>query len=270
MRSLIKAINGQRVFLIDYQAARQHLDIVSQRGFTDILAQMFGEKPKSYLAGSTAVVNLQGVIGKGLSPLESYGAADLDVVDDEIDKAVDAGAKRLLLNINSPGGTIEGVEEMANKVRGLKIPTIAFTAGSMDSAAYWIGGGGADRVVVTPSASVGSVGVYSVLHNSAEAARAQGIEVLVFRSGDKKGIGIPGTSVSPEQAADLQNSVDGAAEIFKASVKMKRKMLPDEVLDGRSVTGREAIKLGFATGLVDSLKALLIQLEGKGYQVKPL
>jgi hypothetical protein len=51
---------------------------------------------------------------------------------------------------------------------------------------------------------------------------------------------------------------------------MKRKMLADEVLDGRSVTGREAIKLGFATGQADSLKALLTQLEGKGYQVKPL
>jgi len=269
MRSLIKAINGQRVFLIDYQAARQHLDIVGQRGFTDILAQLFGEKAKPYLAGGTAVVNLQGVIGKALSPLESFGAADLDVVEEDIDRAIEAGAKRLLLNINSPGGTIEGVEEIANKVRGLNIPTVAFTAGSMDSAAYWIGAA-ADRVVVSPSASVGSVGVYSVLHNSAEAARAQGIEVLVFRSGDKKGIGIPGTNVSPEQAAYLQKSVDDAAEIFKASVKMKRKMLPDEVLDGRSVTGREAIKLGFATGQADSLKALLTQLEGKGFQVKPL
>lgn len=269
MRSLIKAINSQRPFLIDYQVAQQHLQIVGQRGFTDILAGLFGDKPKPYLAGSTAVVNVQGVIGKALSPLESYGATDLDVLEEDIDRAVDAGAKRLLLNINSPGGTIEGVEEIANKVRGLKMPTIAFTSGSMDSAAYWIGAA-ADRVVVTGSSSVGSVGVYSVLVNSKEAARAQGVEVLVFKSGDKKGIGVPGTDVTPEQAAYLQKSVDDAADIFKASVKMKRKMLADDVLDGRSVTGREAIRLGFATGQADSLKALLTQLEGKGYQVKAI
>jgi hypothetical protein len=150
MRSLIKAINGQRPFLIDYQAARQHLDIVGQRGFTDILAQLFGEKAKPYLAGGTAVVNIQGVIGKALSPLESFGAADLDVVEEDIDRAIEAGAKRLLLNINSPGGTIEGVEEIANKVRGLNIPTVAFTAGSMDSAAYWIGAA-ADRLGLSVS-----------------------------------------------------------------------------------------------------------------------
>jgi ClpP class serine protease len=260
MRSLIKAITGQKVFLVDYQIAKQHLATTEKLGFTDLISKFFGEAPKPYQVGSTYVIPVVGMIGKGLSPIEAIGSADVEVLDDWIDQAVAANPKQIVFNINSDGGTVDGVEELASKIRGLKIPTVAFSAGSMNSSAYWIGSA-ADRVVVSPSASVGSVGVYAVVTDLSAQAKAMGINVKVFRSDELKGIGIPGTEMTTAQEAYLQKSVIETANTFKANVKMKRKMVADADLTGASISGREAAAKGLATGLVDSFKVLMAQLE---------
>lgn len=268
MRSLIKAINGQKVFLVDYQIAKQHLATTEKLGFTDLISKFFGEAPKPYQVGSTYVIPVVGMIGKGLSPIEAIGAADVDVLDDWIDQAVAANPKQIVFNINSDGGTVDGVEELASKIRGLKIPTVAFSAGSMNSSAYWIGSA-ADRVVVSPSASVGSVGVYAVVTDLSAQAKAMGINVKVFRSDELKGIGIPGTEMTTAQEAYLQKSVIETANTFKANVKMKRKMVADADLTGASISGREAAAKGLATGLVDSFKVLMAQLEPGASKPQP-
>jgi ClpP class serine protease len=259
MRSLIKAINGQKPFLIDYQIAQQHLATTEKLGFTDLITKWLGESPKPYQVGGTYVIPINGVIGKGLSPIEAIGATDVEVVDDWIDQAVAANPQRIVFNINSDGGTVDGVEELANKIRNLKVPTIAFGT-SMNSSAYWIGSA-ADRVVVTPSASVGSIGVFAVVKDLSEQAKAMGITVKVFRSDELKGIGVPGTQITSAQEAYLQKSVIDTANVFKADVKMKRKMVADADLTGASMSGREAAQKGLATGLVDSFKVLMAQLE---------
>jgi ClpP class serine protease len=265
MRNLIKAITGQKVFLVDYQIAQQHLATTEKLGFTDLISKFFGEAPKPYQVGSTYVIPVTGMIGKGLSPIEAIGATDVEVLDDWIDQAVAANPKQIIFNINSDGGTVDGVEELASKIRGLKIPTIAFSAGSMNSSAYWIGSA-SDRVVVSPSASVGSVGVYAVITDVSEQAKALGISVKVFRSDELKGIGIPGTQVTSAQEAYLQKSVMDTANTFKANVKMKRKMVAEADLTGASISGREAAMKGLATGLIDSFKVLMTQLEPTAYK----
>jgi protease-4 len=265
MRSLIKAINGQKPFLVDYQVAQLHLAIVQKQGFTDLLAKFFGDAPKPYQVGSTFIIPIQGMIGKGLSPLEAIGATDVETVDDWIDQAMASDAKRILFNINSDGGTIDGVEELANKIRGLGKETIAFTSGSMNSAAYWIGSA-ASRVVASPSSSVGSVGVYAVVTDVSEQAKQMGINVRIYRSDELKGIGVPGLPITEAQDAYLQKSVMGAANTFKANVKMKRTMVNDADLNGGTMSGKEAAAKGLVTGLADSLKVLLAQLEGTSTQ----
>jgi ClpP class serine protease len=262
MRNLIKAINGNRPFLVDYQIAKDHLELKAKQGFTDLLSQIFGETPKPYMTqGGTYVIPVMGMIGKGLSPLDAIGSADVEKIDDQIDEALAANPKRILFHINSDGGTVDGVEELADKIRSLPVDTIAFSSGSMNSSAYWIGSA-ANRVVVSPSASTASVGVYMTLLDQSEQAKASGLQVKVYKSGQFKGIGIPGTSTTPEQDEYLQREVDALAETFKASVRMKRKLVQDEDMQGQSMSGKMAAQKGFATGLANSLKDLLAQLDG--------
>jgi ClpP class serine protease len=265
MRNLIKAINGQKVFLVDYQIAQQHLAATEKLGFTDLISKFFGEAPKPYQVGSTYVIPVSGMIGKGLSPMEAIGATDVEVLDDWIDEAFAANPKQIVFNINSDGGTVDGVEEISAKIRGLSIPTIAFSSGSMNSSAYWIASA-CSRVVVSPSASVGSIGVYAVINDVSEQAKAMGIKVKVFRSDELKGIGVPGAEVTSAQEAYLQKSVMDTANTFKANVKLKRKMVADADLVGSSMSGRDAALKGLATGLVDSFKVLMSQLEPVAYK----
>lgn len=264
MRNLIKAINGAKPFLVDYQVADQYLQLKKSAGLSDLITQLFGEAPKPYQVGSTYVIPVVGMISKGLSPLEAIGATDVEKLDDQIDEALAANPKRILFHINSDGGTIDGVEEIADKIRALPVETIAYTSGSMNSAAFWIGSA-ADRVLASSSASVGAVGVYSVSTDLSEQAKSMGIKVKVFRNSSSpfKGMGVAGTSMTEDQEALMQAEVDRAGETFKQAVMQKRKLAKPEDMQGQALSGKDAAARNLITGLVPTLKTLLVQLEGK-------
>ena len=161
MRFLTNGLSGREPLLIDPTKAKDHAVLADKFGFTDMLAQLFGQAPAPYVVDGVGIVPIVGVIGKGLSPLEKMmGAVDVNDVSAAIDAfASNPEVEKVALQISSPGGTVTGVEELANKVRNLEKPTLAYTDSEMASAAYWIGSA-ADRVVASPSSTVGSIGVY--------------------------------------------------------------------------------------------------------------
>ena len=256
MKNLIKAINSSKPFLVDYSLAKQHIEMSQKYGMTDMITQLFGESPEPYMVNSTCVIPIYGMIGKCLSPMESIGCCDVEELDDWIDEALCGGCTRIIFDINSDGGCVDGVEEIANKIRGLPVETIAYSSGSMNSAAYWIGSA-CDRVITSLSACVGSIGCYVTFTDLSAAAAAQGISVQVFKSGELKGAGIAGTSLSEAQAAYIQSEVDTCGNTFKAAVMMKRKYVKAEDMQGQSFSGKIAATKGLVTGLSPSLKELL-------------
>jgi ClpP class serine protease len=126
----------------------------------------------------------------------------------------------------------------------------------MASAAYWIASA-ADRVVASPSSTVGSIGVYLAVPDFSKAAEMAGIKMVVIKSGKFKGAGIEGTSLSEDQIANLQESVDSIHADFKAAVNMKRKMVRAEAMEGQTFSGKQAAAQGLVTGLADSFDAAL-------------
>lgn len=223
-----------------------------------MLAQLFGQAPAPYIVDGVGIVPLVGVIGKGLSPLEKMmGAVDVNDVSAAIDAfAANPEVEKVALQISSPGGTVTGVEELANKVRNLEKPTLAYTDSEMASAAYWIGSA-ADRVVASPSSTVGSIGVYMAIPDYSEAAKMQGIKMVVIKSGKFKGAGIEGTSLDEDQMSNLQASVDTIHAEFKEAVNMKRKMVKAEAMEGQTFSGKQAAAQGLVTGLADSFNDAL-------------
>ena len=256
MKNLIKAINSSKPFLVDYTLAKQHIELTQKYGMTDLISQLFGEKPKPYMVNSTCVIPVVGMIGKCLSPMESIGSCDVEELDDWIDDALESGCTQIIFDINSDGGCVDGVEEIANKIRSLPVETVAYSSGSMNSAAYWIGSA-CNKVITSLSASVGSIGCYVTFMDLSAAAAAQGITVQVFKSGELKGAGMAGTSLSEAQAAYIQADVDTCGNTFKAAVMMKRKYAKAEDMQGRSFSGKVAATKGLVTGLSPSLKELL-------------
>jgi len=254
MRFLLNGLNGREALLIDPAKANDHRILAEKFGFTDMLAQLFGEVPKAYIAeDGTGVIPIAGVIGKGLSPIEKMtGAVDVNAIADAIDEfSANPQVTRIAFQVSSPGGTVTGVEELANKVRNISKPTMAYTDSEMASAAYWIASA-ADKVVASPSSTVGSIGVYMTIADMTEMAKAQGIKMVVIKSGKFKGAGIPGTSLSEEQVANLQQGVDEIHADFKASVLQTRKLVKAEDMEGQVFSGKQAAQRNLVTGLADS------------------
>lgn len=258
MRFLTNGLSGREPLLIDPAKASDHAVLAEKFGFTDMLAQLFGQAPAPYVVDGVGIVPIVGVIGKGLSPLEKMmGAVDVNDVSAAIDAfAANPEVEKVALQISSPGGTVTGVEELANKVRNLEKPTLAYTDSEMASAAYWIGSA-ADRVVASPSSTVGSIGVYMAIPDYSEAAKMQGIKMVVIKSGKYKGAGIEGTSLDEDQMGNLQASVDTIHAEFKEAVNMKRKMVKAEAMEGQTFSGKQAAAQGLVTGLADSFNDAL-------------
>jgi signal peptide peptidase SppA len=254
MRFLLNGLNGREALLIDPAKANDHRVLAEKFGFTDMLAQLFGEVPKAYIAeDGTGVIPIVGPIGKGLAPIERMtGAVDVNDIADTIDEyCMNPQVTRIAFQVSSPGGTVTGVEELANKVRNISKPTMAYTDSEMASAAYWVASA-ADKVVASPSSTVGSIGVYMTVADMTEMAKAQGIKMVVIKSGKFKGAGIPGTSLSEEQVANLQDSVDAIHADFKASVLQTRKLVKAEDMEGQVFSGKQAAQRNLVTGLADS------------------
>lgn len=213
--------------------------------------------PRSATAASRmdkiAVVPLHGVVQqRGNFFSELFGDTSLDLFNSMFDAAIaDPKVKSVLLHIDSPGGSVYGVPETAARVfnaRGTK-PIVAIADSMSASAAYFIASA-ADRLYVTPSGEVGSIGVYSIHVDESKALEAEGIKVTITKAGKYKAEGNPFEPLSAEAAEYEQRQVDAIYTDFVDAVAKHRGTTPGKVKSefgqGRTVQAREAVSLGMA------------------------
>jgi signal peptide peptidase SppA len=219
-----------------------------------------------YVRGSTLVVPFVGVVGSDFSPLEKMlGGFDVNEFADTLESRASApGIKRVVLDFNSPGGTVGGVEEAAEVVRNLakekKVISYVAPGRMAASAAYWVASQ-ATEVVVAPSAKVGSIGALVSWVDRTKQLEQLGLRVEVLRAGKHKAGFVPGTTVSDEEKEIMQAAINEVHSRFKTAVKSVRKGVAAESMEGQVFTGREAVAKGLATGTANSLNALLSKFE---------
>lgn len=205
-------------------------------------------------ADGVATVPIHGTIGRGLSPIEkACGACGIEDVRAAMQEAIDrSDVKAIALSIDSPGGAVSGVPELASFVRACaeKKPVVAHTEGTMGSAAYWIGSQ-ADEIVAAPSAKLGSVGVFVPYVDRSRAMEAAGMKVDVIKNkeGTHKGAGVPGTALTEAQREYIQESVQDLFDMFKGAIHSRRPGVPASAMTGKTYLGEKAK----ANGLCDSV-----------------
>lgn len=213
--------------------------------------------------GSVAVLPVGGVIskyssmvskvsaGRGTSVVDlrrAFAAAVQDV------KAGELGS--IMLLVDSPGGSVSGVDTLAQDIRNAVrdgVPVVAFADDQMASAAYWIGSQ-ATEVYASSTAAVGSIGVYSVLTDSSRAAENAGYKVHLVKAGQYKGTGADGVPVSTEALQAMSGEVAAYYEAFTDAVAKGRKgkltrSQVAELADGRVHVGPAAAELGLVDGI---------------------
>lgn len=207
---------------------------------------------KTEVKGSIAYIPVKGTLMKTVPSWMAYWGIDATSYQDlktDIDAAVkDKRIESIVLDIESPGGQVAGIHDAADAIfeaRKSK-PVKAYIQDLCASAAYWLAAQ-ADEIVANQDAMVGSIGVYSVHTDSSARAEKQGFKVHVVRSGDHKGMGIPGDEITESQIASAQRIVDGLAESFISAVGRGRSMERADVqlrASGEVWLSSKAVELG--------------------------
>jgi signal peptide peptidase SppA len=157
----------------------------------------------------------------------------------------------ILLDIDSPGGTVDGVPELGAKiaaVRGIK-PITAFANSFIASAAYWLASQ-ADEVVVTPSGQVGSIGVYMLHEDWSQKLANEGVKIRAISAGKYKLEGSKWEPLDPEAEAFIQQRVDEVYGWFVKAVASGRRDTQTNVRngygEGRMLGAAQAVKANLA------------------------
>lgn len=159
--------------------------------------------------------------------------------------------KSIILDIDSPGGEANGINEFAAMIRdarGTK-PIVAYVGGMGASAAYWIASA-ADKIVANETAELGSIGTVMAVP-APDATSAKQIEIVASQSPHKR----PNIA-TPAGRSIYQKRVDSNAEIFIADVARNRGVEVAYVLEkfgkGAVMIAKEAL----AVGMIDELGSL--------------
>lgn len=212
------------------------------------------------IKGGIATVSLKGV----LAPPTGFIAMlfdlpnPLEVFERDLKTALadpDVGA--VVLNVDSPGGVVDGIPEaaaMLRQVRGGK-PIVAVANTMAASAAYWLASQ-ADEVSVTPSGAVGSIGVYAAHRDMSGTMKLMGVETTLISAGKYKTDGNPWEPLSDEAREHIQEDVDHFYGLFTADVAKGRGVKQTDVKAGYGEGRVLNAKAALAAGLVDRVETL--------------
>jgi len=213
--------------------------------------------------GGLYVVMPWGVLGRAWSVVEKMW---LDAVDcDDMINAVAATPEgsTVVLWFRSPGGVISGIPEAAAQLRqlGKSRRLLAFTDDMCCSAAYWLAAQ-CSEIHATPTADLGSIGVYIAMYDYTDMMENSGISLELFKAGTMKAMGIAGNRLSDEESVFLQGQVDESYRAFTADVTANRAISP-ETMQGQSLRGKDALSANLADKFWPSSSAFFTAL-GKG------
>lgn len=233
----------------------------------EIAAIVGAARPASQASsGAVAVIPIFGTIVQRAGLLaESSGAVSTERISAAFHQAVnDPAVGSIVLQIDSPGGGVYGVAELAGtifKARGPK-PIVAVADSLAASAAYWIASA-ADEIVITPSGEVGSIGVFTAHEDWSRAFDGIGVTVSLISAGKYKTEGNYLEPLGEEARAAIQGRVDEYYSLFVRAVARGRGVSVDDVRggfgQGRVVGAQQAVNLGMADR-VDTLEATVKRL----------
>ena len=171
----------------------------------------------------------------------------------------DPKVKGIILNVDSPGGEANGINELGDMVyaaRGKK-PIKAYGGGTVASASYWIGSS-ADELVIDDTALLGSIGVV-VEVALREAREGEKRYTITSSNAPNKRPNLE----TEEGRAELSKTIDALGEVFVAKVARNLGVTPDQVPamgdHGGLKVGAAAVASGLAHRL-GSLESLITEM----------
>ena len=180
------------------------------------------------------------------------------------------GVKAIVLDINSPGGSVGAVQEIYSRILRVKkehhIPFVALFGDVAASGGYYIASA-CDKIVAHPGTLTGSIGVIFEVSNLEGLFAKIGYKMDPIKSGKHKDIGSPGRAMTAEERGILQTLINDAYGQFVQAVADGRKLSLDIVkplADGRIYSGNQALSNHLVDQLGDSHDALMLAAQMGG------
>jgi signal peptide peptidase SppA len=211
--------------------------------------------------GGIAVLPLYGVVtqrGNMVDDVSGPGSVSTQQFAASLRQALtDESVSQILIDIDSPGGSVYGVAELADEIISARAqkPVIAIANSLAASAAYWIGAC-ASEFYVTPGGEVGSIGVWQAHQDYSKAMDEAGVKTTLISAGKFKVEGNPYTPLDEDAQAFMQSRVDDYYAAFTKAVAKGRGVAIAQVRDGMGqgrVLGAEA---ALASNMVDGIASL--------------
>lgn len=210
-------------------------------------------------AGDIAIIGIYGVLTQRgeMQDLSTPTTSSSRIASMVRTAAADPSIAAIVLDIDSPGGSVYGTEDLGNAIfeaRGSK--SVAAVANSLAaSAAYWAASQ-AGEFYAAPGAEVGSIGVYAMHVDYSEALKKEGVAVSYISAGKYKVEGNPYQPLDAEARAAVQTTIDGYYDSFVRAVARGRgsslKAVREGMGEGRTLLP-DAAK---AEGMIDGTATL--------------
>jgi len=208
--------------------------------------------------GGIAVIPIYGVItqrGNMVDDVSGPGMVSTQIVTQMLRQAVaDEAVSQILLDIDSPGGSVYGVSELGDAILSAHAqkPVVAIANSLAASAAYWIGSQ-AGEFYVTAGGEVGSIGVWQAHQDYSKAMDEAGVKTTLISAGKFKVEGNPYAPLDEEAQGFMQSRVDDYYAAFTKAVAKGRGVPITQVRDGMGqgrVLGADA---ALAQNMVDGI-----------------
>jgi len=234
------------------------LAVLGQRGLkpTDALTPLSWSPPERGLdaPAGIAVLDIHGTLVRRTLGLEAQsGLSSYPAIGDALDAALaDPQVEGIFLDVDSAGGEAGGVFDLADRIYAARQskPIWAIANDMAFSAAYALASA-ADRVWITRTGGVGSIGVIA-LHVDQSARDAEdGLKYTAICAGARKNDLNPHQPLLDEARARLQAEVDRIYQLFLSTVARNRQQSVAAI--GASEAGLFYGPASIECGLADAL-----------------
>ena len=221
-------------------------------------------KPLYEKDGEVAIITISGPLSKTVGYHSWYYGhrSSYEIIIESVNQAVlDRSVSSIVLNIESPGGTVTGVESASDAIfeANKQKPIVAFANGLMASAAYWFGSA-AESIVAEKTSEIGSIGVLMVHWDLSEWDKQDGIKRTYITAGKYKALGNEAEPLGEFAKGVFQDELDYFYSLFINDISRNRGVSSEKALsmaDGKIFIGQQALDIG----LVDKIGNLETALE---------
>lgn len=204
--------------------------------------------------GKTVVIPIHGILTKKPGAFDDFlGMTSYERVQVQIEKALeDKEIETILLDIDSPGGEVSGVFDLSDFIyeSRAKKKIVAIANEDAYSAAYAIASS-AEKVFVSRTSGVGSIGVIASHIDQSGFNEKQGIKYTTIFAGSRKNDLNPHEPITSESLEHLQNEVNRLYEMFSQLIARNRNLSVEAVKNTEAglYFGENAIEIGLADGV---------------------